>query len=42
MRAFAALGGRITVKDAAGGSKTRGAERKSRQHALIVETCVSR
>jgi len=42
MRAFAAVGGRITVKDAAGGSKTHRAERKSRQHALIVETCVSR
>ncbi len=42
MRAFAAVGGRITVKDAAAGSKTRGAERKSRQHALIVEACVAK
>jgi predicted XRE-type DNA-binding protein len=41
MRAFAAAGGRITVKDTAARSRSRRAERESRPRALIVETCVS-
>jgi predicted XRE-type DNA-binding protein len=41
MRAFAVIGGRITVKDAAAKSKKRKTDKKSPQGTLIVETCVS-
>jgi predicted XRE-type DNA-binding protein len=42
MRAFAAAGGRIVVKEAAPKSKNRKGTVKRPQGALIVETCVSK
>ena len=42
MRAFAAVGGRIVVKDAAAKSRGRKAPQKTSEDMLIVETCVSR
>jgi hypothetical protein len=42
MRAFAAVGGRIVVKDAVAKSKGRALPAKAAQDILIVETCVSR
>jgi predicted XRE-type DNA-binding protein len=42
MRAFAAAGGQIVVKDAAAKSNGRAARGKAMRDTLIVETCVSR
>ena len=42
MRAFAALGGRIVVKEAGTKSKKRKAPQKPPQDTLAVETCSSR
>jgi predicted XRE-type DNA-binding protein len=42
MRAFAAVGGRIVVKDAAKKTKKRKTGKKTPQDTLVVETCVSK
>ena len=42
MRAFAAVGGRIVVKDAAKKAKKRKTNKKPPQDTLIVETCASK
>ncbi|HEY4759130.1 MAG TPA: XRE family transcriptional regulator [Thermoguttaceae bacterium] len=42
MRAFAAVGGRIVVKDAAKKAKKRKTNKKSPHDTLIVETCASK
>ena len=42
MRAFAALGGRIVVKDTAAKSKKRKTATQNSENTLIVETCASK
>ena len=42
MRAFAAVGGRIVVKDAAKKAKKRKTNKKPPQNTLVVETCASK
>ena len=42
MRAFAAVGGQIVVREAAARSKGRKAARETGEGTLIVETCVSK
>ncbi len=42
MRAFAAVGGQIVVKDAAARAKKRKADKNSPQDTLILKTCTAR
>jgi predicted XRE-type DNA-binding protein len=42
MRAFAVIGGRIVVKDAAKKTKKRKTNKKPPQYTLVVETCASK
>ena len=42
MRAFAAVGGRIVVKDAAKKAKKRNTNKTPPQDTLVVETCASK